>query len=406
MKDTLTKLAKIIKEKQGRLFLVGGTVRDELLGIEPKDFDCECFGVEENHLDLLLKNFALEDNLVISEVGKSFKVWKLRNDAGFEFDVSLPREDLKEGKGHKGFRCIASPSMSYEKAASRRDVSINAIMKDVLTGEIIDPFNGQEDIKNKTLRMVSPTSFQEDSLRVLRLAQFASRLNFEIETETKVFAQQTDLSDLPKERIWGELEKMFLKSRLASLGIEYLFDLNITEKLFPSLKYNNSVQLSLMSADYTNLTAGEKLAVLITLLTLDSGKEVLDELGLSSVDGYNVRKQVELLREHLPKGFLDSDYEFHRLSQSVSMKLTARVLSALGYGETFTSTVKRLGIEDEPLAPILMGKHLIEMGLTPSPEFGKILDKVYDRQIRGEITSLEEAKKFVHPSWTNEIINL
>jgi tRNA nucleotidyltransferase (CCA-adding enzyme) len=370
----IQQIAEDVRDAGGRALLVGGCVRDELMKQAVKDVDIEVYGLQPIELKRVLEGFGKVD-----EVGASFQVFKLMND----FDISIPRREKKTGTGHKGFTVEGDPFMSYEEACSRRDFTINAIMKDPLTGEIIDPFNGQQDIERKVLRMVTPAVFKEDSLRVLRLAQFASRFGFWVEEDTQRMAQETDLSDLPKERIWMELEKMFLKSPLVNIGVELILELKIADKLFPSLKYTNTVQNALLCADYTDLDNGEKLAVLVTLLTLDSNDIVLDELGLSSVAGYNVRKQVEALRKHLPKGFLNSDYEFHKLSQHVQMKLAARVLCALGYGEEFTKTIKRLGIENEPIKPVVTGKYLIEYGMKPSVELGKLLTELYDYQMQG-----------------------
>ncbi len=223
----IIKLAETIKSNGGRAMLVGGCVRDELLNIEPKDFDVEIYGIEPQKLKEILDGFGKVD-----AVGEAFTVYKIGND----LDVSLPRRERKVSRGHKGFIVEGDKNMSFAEAAQRRDFTINAILKDVLTGEIIDIYGGREDIENKILRVVSRETFAEDSLRVLRAAQFAARFEFEIDAETVEICRQIDLTDLPKERIWCELEKLLLKSQKPSIGLRWLYELNVVEQLFPEMK--------------------------------------------------------------------------------------------------------------------------------------------------------------------------
>ncbi len=148
----------------------------------------------------------LEEFGRVDAVGEAFTVYKL----GHDLDVSLPRRERKTGRGHRAFVIEGDPSMSVEEATRRRDFTINAILEDPLTGEIMDPFDGRDDLQNKILRAVSSDTFAEDSLRVLRAAQFAARFEFDIEPETVELCRSIDLTDLPRERIWGEMEKLLL----------------------------------------------------------------------------------------------------------------------------------------------------------------------------------------------------
>lgn len=225
--EKIIRLAKAIKEAGGRAMLVGGCVRDKLMGIEPKDWDLEIYGIEPQKLREILNSFGRVD-----AVGEAFTVYKLGND----LDVSLPRRERKTGRGHRGFVVEGDPQMSFAEAARRRDFTINAIMQDALTGEIIDVYGGREDLKNKILRVVSKETFAEDSLRVLRAAQFAARFQFEIEPQTVEICRSIDLTDLPKERIRGELEKLLLKADKPSIGLQWLYDLGVVEQLFPELQ--------------------------------------------------------------------------------------------------------------------------------------------------------------------------
>src|SRR5437870_7686265 len=167
----IKEIAGAVAAAGGRALLVGGSVRDELMGKQPKDWDLEIYGIDPQRLRVLLDQFGH-----VNVVGEAFTVYKL----GADLDVSLPRRDRKAGRGHRGFVIEGDPAMTIEDATSRRDFTINAILQDPLTSEIIDPFGGRADIENKTLRAVSLKSFPEDSLRVLRAAQFAARFEFEI----------------------------------------------------------------------------------------------------------------------------------------------------------------------------------------------------------------------------------
>src|SRR5688500_7101291 len=220
-------LSQAIHDAGGRALLVGGCVRDMLMGIVPKDWDLEVYQLDAPRVREVLDQFGS-----VNVVGESFTVYKIGND----LDVSIPRRERKSGRGHKGFVIEGDPAMDVVEATRRRDFTINAILQDPLTGEIIDPFAGKEDIAAGVLRAVAAETFSEDSLRVLRAAQFASRFEFKIEPETVALCRTMDLSDLPAERVWGELEKLLLKSRRPSVGLNWLNELGAVEKIFPEIK--------------------------------------------------------------------------------------------------------------------------------------------------------------------------
>jgi tRNA nucleotidyltransferase (CCA-adding enzyme) len=219
-------LARASRDAGGRALLVGGCVRDVLVG-QPKDWDVEVYGIEPAKLRALLDQFG-----PVNVVGEAFTVYKL----GPDLDVSLPRRERKAGRGHRAFVIEGDPSMTFEEAARRRDFTVNAILQDPLTGEIIDPFGGREDIRKRTLRAVSVDSFAEDSLRVLRAAQLAARFEFDIEPETVVLCRGIDLSDLPAERVWGEVEKILLRASRPSIGLKWLREMTVVDQLFPEIK--------------------------------------------------------------------------------------------------------------------------------------------------------------------------
>jgi tRNA nucleotidyltransferase (CCA-adding enzyme) len=447
--EKITKLAEIIKQNGGRAMLVGGCVRDELMKIEPKDFDVEIYGIEPEKLKEILEDFGKVD-----AVGEAFTVYKIGND----LDVSLPRRERKVARGHKGFVVEGDKDMSFEEAAKRRDFTINAILKDILTGEIIDIFGGREDIENKILCVVSPETFAEDSLRVLRAAQFAARLEFEIDAETVEICRQIDLTDLPKERIWGELEKLLLKAHTPSIGLRWLYKLNVVEQLFPEMKALVGVPQeaewhpegdvdvhTLLVVDRArelidDLPYAKKVTVMLGALCHDFGKPAttqffdgrwrshahdeagveptvsfLDKLGIFTINGFDVREQIiQLVRYHLKPGEFYKQREtlgdgaFRRLARKVEPDLLYRVSRADTLGrnaewipkekwfdavpqEWFIARAKELAVETEAPKPLLLGRHLIALGLQPSAKFGEITKAVYEMQLDGKVSSLEEA---------------
>jgi len=492
-------LATIIRAAGGRAMLVGGCVRDELMGIQPKDWDLEIYGVKPERLTAILNELVersvpqySDPPLMVEQgrtssgndvptnqnfrvpsvniVGEAFAVYKI----GRYLDVSIPRRDKKSGRGHRGFVIEGDPYMSFEEACSRRDFTINAILKDPLTGEIIDPFDGQADIRRECLRHVSDLTFADDSLRVLRAAQFAARLEFDIDETTVELCNAIDISDLPKERIWGELEKLLLQAEQPSIGVKWLYDLGVVRQIFPELQALIGVPQepewhpegdvdvhTLMVVDEARkliegLDHPRSVAVMVGALCHDLGKpptteyvdgrvrsrghdeagveptlNLLDTLGIFTLDGYDVRGQiVQLVRYHLKPGeFFNSkspvgDGAFRRLAAKVEPDLLYRVAKADSLGrnpewlpeekwfgseaqEWFIEKVRALQIEKKAPEPILMGRHLIDLGLTPSPQFKKIIDAIYELQMDDEISDLTEAiaaaKKLIDQSGVDPV---
>lgn len=448
--ETVLKLAEAIRAAGGRALLVGGCVRDELMGKQPKDWDVEIYGIEPARLRELLDAFG-----TVNVVGEAFTVYKL----GGHLDVSLPRRERKTGRGHRAFFIEGDPDMTIAEAASRRDFTINAILQDPLTGEIIDPFKGREDIQHKILRAVSPQTFGEDSLRVLRAAQFAARFEFDIEPQTVELCRAIDLSDLPPERIWGEIEKLLLRPQNPSIGLKWLRDLGAVGQLFPEIKALVDVpqdpewhpegdvfvhtQLVIDRARelIDDLPYPRQVTVMLAALVHDFGKPAttefidgrlrsrgheeagveptlsfLDRLNIFTLDGYDVRAQVlALVRDHLKPGEYFKKREevgdgaFRRLARKCELELLYLVAKAdsLGrnadrvprekwYGaeaqEWFIERARELDVASKAPAPLLLGRHLLEMGLQPGPRIGEITRAIYEMQLDGRIQTLEEAK--------------
>lgn len=225
---TAVYLAKFIAEKSGKAYFVGGYVRDRLMKRENKDIDIEVHGVSTDVLEEILDSLGKR-----MEVGESFGIYKIK---GCGLDIALPRKERLCGKGHRDFDVIVDPFIGTKNAALRRDFTINAIMENILTGEIVDHFGGANDIENKTIRHVSGKTFPEDPLRVLRAAQFAARFEFKIADETLLICRSIDLSTLSKERVEAELMKALLKAEKPSLFFEALRKMNQLSIWFPEVE--------------------------------------------------------------------------------------------------------------------------------------------------------------------------
>jgi len=448
--ERVLRLAESVRDAGGRALLVGGCVRDALMGKQPKDWDVEVYGVEPARLRQLLDQLG-----DVNVVGEAFTVYKL----GADLDVGLPRREHKTGRGHRAFFIEGDPSMTIEDSVRRRDFTINAILQDPLTGDIIDPFQGRDDIEKRILRAVAPETFPEDSLRVLRAAQFAARFEFEIEAPTRELCRQIDLSDLPSERIWGEMEKLLLKARYPSIGLKCLFELGAIDQLFPEIKalidveqdrewhpegdvfVHTGLVIDRARELIDDLPYAKQVTVMLAALCHDFGKPAttefidgrlrsrgheeagveptlsfLDQLNLHTLDGYDVRAQVvALVRDHLKPGEYFKkrgevgDGAFRRLARRCELDLLYRVARADSLGrnaewiprekwynakaqEWFIARARELEVESKAPAPILQGRHLLEMGLDPGPGIGEITKAVYEMQLDGRIRTLDDAK--------------
>ena len=225
MKDNKIKeIANKIKNAGGNLYLVGGAVRDKIL--EKKVVDCDyCLtGLSSYEFERLFPNAHIR--------GKSFPVYDIEN-----CEFALARKERKLKEGHKGFEINANKEITIEEDLARRDITINSIAEEVLTGKIIDPFNGIADIKNKIIRKTTD-AFNEDPLRVYRVARFASTLEFNVEKETlkAMESLKHELTTLSKERVFTELKKA-LGSNKPSIFFNVLRQANVLDVHFKEI-YN------------------------------------------------------------------------------------------------------------------------------------------------------------------------
>lgn len=448
--EHILKLAESLRLAGGRGVLVGGCVRDRLMGQQPKDWDLEVYGIEPTRL-----REVLDQHGAVNVVGEAFAIYKL----GKDLDVSLPRRERKSGRGHRAFVIEGDPFMSFAEASRRRDFRINAILEDPQTGEIIDPYDGRKDIAERLLRAVSAETFGEDSLRVLRAAQFAARFQFEIDEETVELCRKIDLTDLPAERIWGEIEKLLLLPEKPSLGVEWLKTLGALDQLFPEIRslidvpqdpewhpegdvfIHTKLVVDRARELLDALSYPRQVTVMLAALAHDFGKPAttrfvdnrlrsrgheeagveptlsfLNRLNVRTISGYDVRAQViALVREHLKPGeFFKKrdevgDGAFRRLARRCELELLYRVAKADSLGrnaewvsrekwfdteaqEWFIARARELAVESEPPRPLLLGRHLLELGLSPGPKMGDITRAVYEMQLDGRVKNIEEAR--------------
>ena len=433
-------IAVAVRHAGGRALIVGGWVRDRLRGHPSKDIDLEVFGIPADRLAVLLGGIGR-----VEAVGQSFPVYKVGG-----LDVALPRRESKAGRGHKGFRVVGDPFMSIEEAARRRDFTINAIAWDPLSEVYEDPFGGRADLNRRVLRAVDLNTFGDDSLRVLRAIQFAARFEFALDDETAALCRRIPMTDLPAERIWGEIEKLLVTAERPSIGLALALDLGVVDALFPELtplvgceqepEWHPEGDVwthTLLVVDKTralnaDLDRPRLVAVMLGAVCHDLGKpsttavidgrirspnheeagvaptlRLLDCLNVHTIDGFDVRTQVVgLVAHHLKPGMFRKaphvgDGAFRRLAQKVDLELLARVARADCRGRTghfdcsamdwFIDRARALGVEHRPPAPLLLGRHLLALGLTPGPTIGEILQQVFEKQLDGDVRSVEEA---------------
>ena len=435
-------IADRVHDAGGRALYVGGWVRDRLLGRESKDIDIEVYGIEADRLHARLAEIG-----PVNTVGQSFTVYKVGG-----VDVSLPRTESKQGRGHRGFVVTGDPWMSEKEAARRRDFTINAIAWDPRRNEYIDPFGGRNDLARRRLRVVDPATFADDSLRVLRGVQLAARFELTPDDATARICRGIALDDLPAERIRAEMEKLLLQARRPALGFELALDLGVIERLFPELEalvgceqepewhpegdvwVHTLMVVDEARARIDDLDRPQQLTLMLAALCHDLGKPattefvdgrirsrgheeagvpptraLLDRLDVHTLTGYDVRHQVlGLVAHHLKPGMWHrgadpvGDGAFRRLARKVDLELLARLSAADCLGRTgdfdcaatldwFLDRARALGVEHEAPAPLLLGRHVLQLGLSPGPEIGRILKAVYERQLDGEVTSLDDA---------------
>ena len=441
LREALRKVSSLAERCGGFALAVGGCVRDSLLNLPAKDLDIEVYGIDP----VVLKK-ELAAVFKIDLVGQAFGVIKLH---GLPVDVSVPRRESKAGLGHRGFDISSDPQMSVEEASLRRDFTINAMAYDPRAGRLYDYHGGVQDLRNSILRHVSD-KFSEDPLRVLRGMQFAARFNLTAAPETLRLCAALEMEGLAGERIFDEWKKMLLAGKLISRGLNFLKESGWL-RYYPELAALDGCPqdprwhpegdvwthtLLCMDAFAAERSGDdfEDLVVGLAVLCHDFGKplttgfdgEYLRSPGHSEAGEAPVRvfikrmsAQKDLLEAVLPLvlhhmrpielfNAKASEAAIRRLSARVGrIDRLVRVARADRYGcgqdlsaedaagEWLLAKADELAVRDSAPAPLIMGRHLIELGMRPGPAFQPILDQCYEAQLDGRISTVEQGIQLV-----------
>ena len=452
--EILKTISKVISQHNGTAVIVGGSVRDHFMKLPVKDYDIEVYGLQSmEELESILLKFGS-----VNLVGKSFGVLKFVHE-NEEYDFSFPRLESKVAKGHRGFDVHVDGKMDFKTASKRRDFTVNAMGYDIERKAFLDPFNGQRDIEGRVLRHIGDNFFGEDPLRVYRAVQFSARFSFDLAEEThalcRTMVKEGLLTELPKERVYLEFQKLLLKAAKPSIGFELMRSLGVLE-YFPELQaligvaqdpiwhpegdvwVHTMLSIDAMAGILSGqeFSAKEKLKLLFSTLCHDLGKPLVntveadgriraighEKAGLEPARSFMFRLTNEedfiesilpFVEHHLkPSQFYAQGTKasaIRRLATKVNIEELVFVAKADFLGRTteearsgeyeagkwLLEKAKALKVENKPIDALLQGRDLIVLGLTPSPRFKKILDEVYSMQMEGVIQSKEEAVQYV-----------
>ena len=437
-------IAKAVRDAGGRALVVGGWVRDDLLGVRSKDVDIEVFGLDVERLEALLAGFGS-----VHAVGRAFGVFRV---GGIDVDFSLPRRDSKRGPGHRGFDVVPDPSLDFAEAARRRDLTVNSIGIDPLTGEVLDPHGGRRDLGRRTLRATDPARFSEDPLRGLRVAQLAARLEMTPDEELLALCRTLDLSELSGERVFDEMRKLLLRATKPSIGFKVLEDTGLL-RFFPELDALRGVPQdpewhpegdvwvhTLMvldeaaclrdagdagQRDATTGGSGENLALMLAALCHDLGKPATTKRAGGRIRSYRhdvegvaptrtllarmrapgalADKVAALVEHHLApalfvrnrataKGYRRLARKLERAGVSVELLVRAARADHLGRttadalagrfeaGDAFLAAARAHSVERTAPRDAVLGRHLIERGMQPGAGFAPILERCREVQ--------------------------
>lgn len=438
----LRKIEQLVRRNGGRTWLVGGCIRDLVLGRQPRDLDLEVAGLPPGQLHALLS-----EQFSVQFVGKAFAVFKLQ---GLPIDISIPSRILPSSTTSiPTLVRQADPDISIDDALARRDFTINAMAWDPDTRELRDPFNGRDDLHARILRHVSP-QFAEDPLRVLRGMQLCARFEFTAAPETVALCRTLSQDSQPRERLWEEWKKLLLQGCKPSMGLHFLRDCGWL-RFFPELAalqdcpqdpvWHPEGDVWIHTLHCLDWFAGERsgneeddLIVGLAILSHDFGKptttrqdyEHITSRGHESAGEDPTRCFLERLTNqqnimdevmplvlcHLrPRALYDaqaSDSAVRRLARQVKrldrLVRVARadhagrppkVFDGFPAGEWLLNRAKQLDVAHQAPVPILMGRHLLELGVQSGPAMGRLLDECYEAQLDGEFATLEEGLSFV-----------
>jgi len=439
--QALRRIEHTVRRAGGRTWLVGGSVRDLVLGLQPRELDVEVAGIPPGQLHTLL-----EQHFSLQFVGKTFGVFKLD---GLPIDISVPSRLLAEHGSVSGLLRQADPTMSIDEALARRDFTINAMAWDPDTLEIRDPFGGRTDLAGRILRHVSDR-FIEDPLRVLRGMQLAARFELTPAPETLDLCRTLSQQGQPGERLWEEWKKLLLLGVKPSIGLGFLRDCGWLA-FYPELAalqdcpqdpiWHPEGDVWIHTLHCVDWFAGERtgqreddLIVGLGILCHDFGKPSTTKADFGNITARGHEQEGEeptrqflarltnqeqlinevtsLVRCHLrPRALYDtqaSDSAVRRLARHVQrIDRLVRVARAdhagrppkpfdgFPAGEWLLERAKRLDVDSHAPVPIVMGRHLIGLGVPSGPEMGRLLDDCYEAQMEGIFSTLEEGLAYI-----------
>jgi len=449
--SVLINISKKIHNHGGRLLVVGGSVRDEIMDKPSNDIDVEVYGLSYDKLLNVLSNFTL------TEAGKAFSVIKMSVD-GYDFDIALPRKEISTGPKHTDFDVEIDPFMSPKDTAIRRDFTMNAISYDPLTQELIDPLNGVGAIQNGIIDVTSETSFVDDPLRKMRAVQFISRFGLTPSKRIIDMAKDpcTSLSSVSKERLWVEWKKWAL-SPMPDMGLSFMESTNMLPDELLNMRQTAQdaewhpegdvfthtkqvVRMAAWIANQENMSERDTLILVFSALCHDMGKpETTEEvdgriralghpqageeptisfLKNISAPKWLIDSAIPLVKEHLYHASWRDEAPSKKAVRKLSVKLEPSNIS-MWYNlvtadcsgrsvEPVNDNVERppyplrkisqewlsiandLHVQDSKPEPIVTGKHLIQRGVIPGPDFKGILDSYYQEQLDGNMENINE----------------
>ena len=401
----LLKIAGDIREAGGRAFLVGGWVRDALLGKSCRDYDVEVYDMAQDALVPILSKYG-RTNLV----GKAFGVIHLAM-KGLSLDFSFPRTESKVGYGHRGFVVHTDEKLSFKEAALRRDFTINAMGMELPELTLCDPYGGIDDLKSHTLRHVGP-AFAEDSLRILRGVQFASRFGCTLAPDTVELCRTLSLDDLSVERLFEEFKKWLLKPGKPSLGLKAFLDIKLDE-YFPEIHpFKNSWEtlgtiLDNMVPLRDTLPEAQAMEFAFAALLSDSAETSLKFLERITNETHLLKIVPPLLKayQELDAAIVNDAPAFRRLAVKLGgLKLLGLLVKctpcefyagSTADGECFAdklwNAASELDLIEEAPQPYLTGKMLMDLGVKPGKQMGEVIKASFELQLDGEIKNADEA---------------
>jgi tRNA nucleotidyltransferase (CCA-adding enzyme) len=432
----LRQIEQLVRRAGGRTWLVGGCIRDLVLGRQPRDLDLEISGLPPGQLHALLT-----EHFSVQFVGKAFGVFKLR---GLPVDISIPSRMLTDNESAQGLLRQSDPDMDIDEALARRDFTMNAMAWDPDTLELRDPFNGRADLDAHVLRHASDR-FREDPLRVVRGLQLAARFGLTAAPETVALCKTLTQDGQPGERLWEEWKRLLLQGITPSLGLQFLSDCGWL-RFYPELAALQGCEqdpiwhpegdvwshtlhcLDWFAMERTG-NQDDDLIVGLGILCHDFGKPATTttDFGRITSRGHEpegeaptrrflerLTNQDDLINEVIPLVLCHlrpralheanaSDSAVRRLARQVKrIDRLVRVARAdhagrppkpfdeFPAGTWLLERARRLEVEDQAPTPLVMGRHLLELGVPPGPDMGRLLDACYEAQLDGEFTAADQ----------------